>query len=545
MKNRILIILAAIAITASCQDKVHVGTDGRMKWVSIEVGTDEATKAGISSQTGIVSWKYGDKMSVLATDNRFYTFEYADPSSEFMTGNTGTETLYDEVLWSDVESGTQKGMPALFVGQIPEAAEITDVAVFPAIVNDGAVNDLYSGETLDYELPSEYTWKSVNTPVPMVAFFGSGAQAVGLRQVGAVLRMNVRNVQAGTRIVFTFPGNEVTGVFSVSASGENLPCISIRPGSSEVSVNFAFALQNAQVDIPVPVGVIETFRVDVYDKDAVKVRTKDYPSRYDIGRSAMVHIGDIVLDEPEKDEVVQFSVASPNMQISLPKPSKNTRMAVVTCPGGGYNSHSMTYEGTVWHDFMNNLGIANVVLKYQLPKGNPQTTISDVEAAFAYIREHSEEWGIDPEKIGIMGFSAGGHIASTIATHSAAASPSFQILFYPVITMDASGTHAVTMQNFLGTSPAADLVTLYSNEKQVTSATPECFLTYTQNDQLVPYLTNGKAYYDALVKAGVNVTLKAYESTSWPANGHGWAGYGNFPYKSDVESALSSWLKSL
>jgi acetyl esterase/lipase len=205
----------------------------------------------------------------------------------------------------------------------------------------------------------------------------------------------------------------------------------------------------------------------------------------------------------------------------------------------------MTYEGTVWHDFMNNLGIANVVLKYQLPKGNPQTTISDVEAAFAYIREHSEEWGIDPEKIGIMGFSAGGHIASTIATHSAAASPSFQILFYPVITMDASGTHAVTMQNFLGTSPAEDLVTLYSNEKQVTSATPECFLTYTQNDQLVPYLTNGKAYYDALVKAGVNVTLKAYESTSWPANGHGWAGYGNFPYKSDVESALSSWLKSL
>jgi acetyl esterase/lipase len=89
------------------------------------------------------------------------------------------------------------------------------------------------------------------------------------------------------------------------------------------------------------------------------------------------------------------------------------------------------------------------------------------------------------------------------------------------------------------------MINLYSNEKQVTSSTPQCFLTYTQNDKLVPYATNGKAYNDALVAAGVPVTLKAYESTSWPENGHGWAGYAKFPYKSDVESALASWLQSL
>ena len=245
---------------------------------------------------------------------------------------------------------------------------------------------------------------------------------------------------------------------------------------------------------------------------------------------------------PEEPEIYEPT----NLQMSLPDASKANGMAVLTCPGGGYNSHSMTYEGTVWNEYLNNLGIANFVLKYALPKGNPQTTISDVENAMRYIRAHADEYGIDPEKVGIMGFSAGGHIASTIATHSAGnARPSFQILFYPVITMNPSGTHTVTMQNFLGSSPSQDMINLYSNEKQVTSSTPQCFLTYTQNDKLVPYATNGKAYRDALVAAGVPVTLKAYESTSWPENGHGWAGYDKFPYKFDVESALASWLKSL
>ena len=547
MSRKIICLLAASVVALSCQDRIDgVSSEPAMKEVRIEVavGRETDSKTSVSSTTGYMSFRYGDKLSVLASDNRFYTFVCSDPSSVREDDNAGSESLYDEVLWSDIVSGVHSPETAVFKGMIPEDAMIGGTAFTVSENADGVDNTVYSSGVLTYTYPSEYEWKAETSVVPMAASFKAGAQAICLRQTGAVLRLNVKNPQAGTKVVFTFPENRVTGAFDIDL-GEEFPSATAASGSSVVSCNIGYSIPSAVVDIPVPAGTVGSFNVEIFDPKGNSVYTKTHTGPYGFARASLVIVGEVVLNEPPKDDVVQFAVPDPNMQISLPKPSKATGMAVVTCPGGGYNSHSMTYEGTVWHDFMNNLGIANIVLKYKLPKGNPQTTISDVEAAFAYIREHSEEWGIDPDKIGIMGFSAGGHIASTIATHSEAASPAFQILFYPVITMEASGTHTVTMQNFLGSSPSADLVTLYSNEKQVTRTTPQCFLTYTRNDQLVPYLTNGKAYYDALVEAGVPVMLKDYESTSWPSNGHGWAGYDKFPYKADVEAALAGWLGSL
>lgn len=130
------------------------------------------------------------------------------------------------------------------------------------------------------------------------------------------------------------------------------------------------------------------------------------------------------------------------LTVYLPDEKKATGRAVVCCPGGGYSHLAMDHEGHQWATFFNNQGIALIVLKYRMPHGNRLVPISDAEEAIKTVRRHAVEWHIDLNDIGIMGFSAGGHLASTIATHSKGeAAPNFQILFYPVITMDLGFTH--------------------------------------------------------------------------------------------------------
>lgn len=234
-----------------------------------------------------------------------------------------------------------------------------------------------------------------------------------------------------------------------------------------------------------------------------------------------------------------FDIEQPSLRVFLPAPELATGRAVVACPGGGYSGLAVTHEGYDWAPYFNKQGIALIVLKYRMPKGDRTLPISDAEAAMKMVRDSADVWNLNPNDIGIMGSSAGGHLASTIATHAPEAlRPNFQILFYPVITMDKSFTHMGSHDNLLGKDASADLEKEFSNEKQVTKETPRAFIVYSDDDKVVPP-ANGVNYYLALNKKGVPSVLHIY-----PTGGHGWGIREDFLYKSEMQNELTSWLRS-
>ena len=234
-----------------------------------------------------------------------------------------------------------------------------------------------------------------------------------------------------------------------------------------------------------------------------------------------------------------FDIEQPSLRVFLPAPELATGRAVVACPGGGYSGLAVNHEGYDWAPYFNKQGIALIVLKYRMPKGDRTLPISDAEAAMKMVRDSADVWNLNPNDIGIMGSSAGGHLASTIATHAPEAlRPNFQILFYPVITMDKSFTHMGSHDNLLGKDASADLEKEFSNEKQVTKETPRAFIVYSDDDKVVPP-ANGVNYYLALNKKGVPSVLHIY-----PTGGHGWGIREDFLYKSEIQNELTSWLRS-
>ena len=234
-----------------------------------------------------------------------------------------------------------------------------------------------------------------------------------------------------------------------------------------------------------------------------------------------------------------FDIEQPSLRVFLPAPELATGRAVVACPGGGYSGLAVNHEGYDWAPYFNKQGIALIVLKYRMPKGDRTLPISDAEAAMKMVRDSADVWNLNPNDIGLMGSSAGGHLASTIATHAPEAlRPNFQILFYPVITMDKSFTHMGSHDNLLGKDASADLEKEFSNEKQVTKETPRAFIVYSDDDKVVPP-ANGVNYYLALNKKGVPSVLHIY-----PTGGHGWGIREDFLYKSEMQNELTSWLRS-
>ena len=235
------------------------------------------------------------------------------------------------------------------------------------------------------------------------------------------------------------------------------------------------------------------------------------------------------------------------LTVYLPDAKKATGRAVVCCPGGGYTHLAMDHEGHQWATFFNNQGIALIVLKYRMPHGNPQIPISDAEEAMKIVHQNATEWHIDRNNIGIMGFSAGGHLASTIATHSKGeAAPDFQILFYPVITMDLGYTHKGSHDNLLGTMAESKkeqkemrrLEFEYSNDLQVNRTTPRAFIALSDDDKAVP-AANGFNYYQQLYKHDVPASLHIY-----PTGGHGWGYRESFDYHYQMLFELKAWLES-
>ena len=238
-------------------------------------------------------------------------------------------------------------------------------------------------------------------------------------------------------------------------------------------------------------------------------------------------------DEKDKAELTVY----------LPDEKNATGRAVVCCPGGGYTHLAMDHEGHQWATFFNNQGIALIVLKYRMPHGNRMIPVSDAEEAMKTVRRHASEWHINPADVGIMGFSAGGHLASTIATHATGdAAPNFQILFYPVITMDLGFTHKGSHDNFLGEGLSKKelrkLEADYSNDLQVNRTTPRAFLALSDDDKVVP-AANGFNYYEQLYKHDVPASIHIY-----PTGGHGWGYRESFTYHYNMIFELKAWLQS-
>lgn len=225
--------------------------------------------------------------------------------------------------------------------------------------------------------------------------------------------------------------------------------------------------------------------------------------------------------------------------VTVYKAEKPNGMAIIMCPGGGYALLAMNHEGHDMAPWLNAQGITYIVLKYRMPNGHYEVPLSDAEQAIRLVRRHAKEWNIRPDRIGIMGASAGGHLAASLATlySSEETRPDFQILLYPVISMQTGVTHGGSRQNLLGKEPSQELTEKFTLEKQVNERTPQAFLVLSADDRSVPP-ANGIHYFEALLQHQVPATLHVY-----PTGGHGWGFRDAFPYKRQWTGELEKWLR--
>jgi acetyl esterase/lipase len=243
-------------------------------------------------------------------------------------------------------------------------------------------------------------------------------------------------------------------------------------------------------------------------------------------------------------------VSRPTLTIFLPAKGMANGTAVVICPGGGYSHLAIDHEGFEVAKRLNELGIAAFVLKYRLP--NDATMIDktigplqDAQRAIQLVRQKAVAWEVNPGRIGIMGFSAGGHLASTTGTHfikslidnkeNISLRPDFMILLYPVISFSDSIGHLGSRLNLLGPKASAGKIAEYSNELQVTPRTPPCFLVQAGDDHTVP-VQNSLVFYEALHRNGVEAEIHIY-----PKGGHGF-GLHNTTTKDQWFDRLQNWL---
>lgn len=225
--------------------------------------------------------------------------------------------------------------------------------------------------------------------------------------------------------------------------------------------------------------------------------------------------------------------------VYLPEVRHVTGRAIVICPGGGYSGLAIDHEGNGWAEFFTGQGITTIVLKYRMPHGDRDIPIEDAMEAMRLVRRNSKEWHIDSGQVGIMGSSAGGHLASVIATKGKGdAAPNFQVLFYPVITMNPGFTHRGSHDNLLGKDARKKLEHEYSTDRQVTRVTPRAFIALSDDDHTV-LPANGVNYYLACYRHDVPATLHVY-----PTGGHGWGIKQSFPYHIEMLLDLKAWLRS-
>ena len=253
-------------------------------------------------------------------------------------------------------------------------------------------------------------------------------------------------------------------------------------------------------------------------------------------------------ERTETDGIVRIhEISRPTLTVFLPEGIKGTVPAVVICPGGGYGINAFQHEGVDVARLLNEWGVAAFVLKYRIPSEKTMYNrmtgpLQDAQQAIALVRSRAAEFRIDPDKIGIMGFSAGGHLAATAATKfgkpmvdGADVHPDFQILIYPVISFRDGVGHKGSRDNLLGSDPTSELIDLFSAELQVTARTPPAFLVHASDDEAV-LPENSIRYYQALLKKNVRAELHLYER-----GGHGF-GLNNPTTRDHWPERLRNWL---
>lgn len=243
-------------------------------------------------------------------------------------------------------------------------------------------------------------------------------------------------------------------------------------------------------------------------------------------------------------------VTHPTLQVFLPQVPNKAASSIIICPGGGYSVLAIDHEGIEVAKTLNAMGIAAFVLKYRIPDSSCMNhreivSLMDGQQAIKIVRENAVKWKIDSTKIGIMGFSAGGHFASTAATHfneeaisnpnHTSLRPDFAVLIYPVISFKDSIAHHGSRENLIGKNPSPELLHRFSNEEQVTSKTPPSFLVHAADDDVVP-VANSISFAEALVRNKVRAELHIYQS-----GGHGF-GMHNKTTKDEWMDRLKNWL---
>jgi acetyl esterase/lipase len=254
--------------------------------------------------------------------------------------------------------------------------------------------------------------------------------------------------------------------------------------------------------------------------------------------------------DPKEPYLFRQNISRPTLTIYLPQRRDAKHAAVIILPGGSYRGLSIVKEG---HDVareFNAMGVAAFVLKYRTPsertmQDRTRGPLQDAQQALRVVRERAAEWQIDPARVGLVGFSAGGHLASTAATHfttpvaggTATVRPDFLVLLYPVISFDAAITHKVSREMLIGATPTREQIELYSNERQVTAQTPPTFIVHAADDSGVP-VANSLRFFEAVHAQGIPAELIVY-----PAGGHGF-GLNNATTKDRWIDRCRDWLAS-
>lgn len=239
--------------------------------------------------------------------------------------------------------------------------------------------------------------------------------------------------------------------------------------------------------------------------------------------------------------ITQVSV--PQLTLYFPDASVANGKAVLICPGGGYAGLASHHEGTLVAEWFAKQGLVAVVLKYRMPNQHPDVPLHDAQQAMRYMRQQAAAWGVAPHQVGVVGFSAGGHLAATLSAcfdaRDSRTRPDFSILFYPVITLEADYTHLGSKQNLLGEAPTLSDVHRFSTEKQVNVHTPPALLLLSDDDRVV-LPENSLRYYQALKRNNVAAALYVF-----PSGGHGWGFRPEFRYHHQVATLVADWLQGL
>ena len=245
-------------------------------------------------------------------------------------------------------------------------------------------------------------------------------------------------------------------------------------------------------------------------------------------------------------------VTDPSIFVFLPPAEKATGTAVLICPGGGYGVLAFDHEGFAIARWLNENGIAGIILKYRLPsnmimKDKSTGPLQDAQEATRIIRRNASGWNINPEKVGVIGFSAGGHLASTLSTHYSekvyeakdviSARPDFSLLIYPVISFDSAITHAGSRINLIGNNPSDNAIKHFSNELQISDNTPPAFLVHSADDKAVP-VKNSIVYFEGLLLNNIIAELHIFQK-----GGHGYGLAVNRGTESSWPDLCLKWMK--